>query len=123
MKLGSNIRKIRELRNIKQEYIAHKLKLSLTSYGKIERDETDSGINRLEDIASILGVSLVSLINFTDERFLEAINSVHPGGANVDILIEHLLSDIRKLTEEKNRLFNLIEKMLAIEVQSIKGSL
>jgi transcriptional regulator with XRE-family HTH domain len=119
MKLGSNIRKIRELRNIKQEYIANKLKLSLTSYGKIERDETDLGFNRLENIANILGVSLVSLICFTDERFLDALNCVHPGGVSVNMLIEHLLSDIYKLTEEKNRLFSLIENMVKTNSQII----
>lgn len=121
MKLGSNIRKIRELRNIKQEYIAQKLKLSLTSYGKIERDETDLGINRLENIANILGVSLVALINFTDDRFLDALNNLHPGGASVNMLIEHLLLDISKLTEEKTKLFSLIEKMVNIEIQNVQG--
>lgn len=52
MKLGNNIRKIREIRNIKQDYIAQQLGISLTSYGKLERDEVEITIVRANTIAS-----------------------------------------------------------------------
>lgn len=58
MNIGCNIRKIRELKNIKQDYIAHKLNLSLTSYGKIERNEVDINLSRVHQIADVLDVSI-----------------------------------------------------------------
>lgn len=37
LRLGNKIRKIREIKGLKQENVADKIGLSLSSYGKIER--------------------------------------------------------------------------------------
>ncbi len=39
MEIGTKIRKIRELKGFSQENIAHDLEMSITGYGKIERNE------------------------------------------------------------------------------------
>ena len=46
-----------------QEKIAEKLHMSLNAYGCIERGETCPNLNRLEQIAQILGVKLEELVS------------------------------------------------------------
>ena len=48
--LRENIRKIRELRNYTQEYMADQLGLSVSGYGKIERSDSDINLSRITQI-------------------------------------------------------------------------
>jgi transcriptional regulator with XRE-family HTH domain len=63
------IKKLRELRNYTQEYMAGKLQMSANGYGKIERDETDISYSRMQQIADILQITPSDIINF-DERVI-----------------------------------------------------
>jgi len=67
MRVGEKIKKLRELKNYTQQYMADELELSLSGYGKIERDETDISISRLEKIAAVLDVDVNTILSF-DER-------------------------------------------------------
>jgi len=67
MRVGEKIKKIRELKNYTQQHMADELELSLSGYGKIERDETDISISRLEKIAAVLDVDVNTILSF-DER-------------------------------------------------------
>lgn len=58
----SNIRKIRELKNLTREYVAAELNMSPSGYGKMERGEVDITISRLFDISDILNVPLSSIL-------------------------------------------------------------
>ncbi len=40
MQIGDKIRKVRELKGLKQEAVADKLDMSATAYGNIERNES-----------------------------------------------------------------------------------
>lgn len=53
-RIGEKIRKIRELKGLKQENIAKELGMSLGGYGKIERGESSISIERLQKIAEAL---------------------------------------------------------------------
>lgn len=63
----ANIRKIREFRNYTQDYLAAKLNISQNAYSKIELGYSSITLNRLINIAGILEISLVELINFSGE--------------------------------------------------------
>ncbi|MCU0393110.1 MAG: helix-turn-helix domain-containing protein [Thermoflexibacter sp.] len=65
--IGMKIKKLRELRNYTQEYMAEKLSMSANGYGKIERDETDISYSRMQQISEILEVSVSEIINFDDK--------------------------------------------------------
>jgi len=69
MSIGNNIKKIRELKDIKREYVADQLGLSLSAYGKIERGATkiEADQERTQKIADILGVSKETLENFSED--------------------------------------------------------
>lgn len=65
MTTGDKIKRIREIKGIKQETMAGELGLSVTQYGKLERDEASVTVDRLEKIASILGVTSEDILNFS----------------------------------------------------------
>jgi transcriptional regulator with XRE-family HTH domain len=70
MNLGNNIRKIRELKNFKQESIAKSLNITTQGYSKIERNETDITFSKLIKIAEILEVEISDIINFNEKTYL-----------------------------------------------------
>lgn len=59
-----NIRKIRESKDYTQDYLAAKLAISQNAYSKIELGYTKITVERLFQIAQILEVNPVDLINF-----------------------------------------------------------
>jgi transcriptional regulator with XRE-family HTH domain len=67
--IGQKIKKIRELRNFSRHYVASQLVISITTYGKIERNELDITLKRLYQISRILDVSMSAIIDF-DENSL-----------------------------------------------------
>jgi transcriptional regulator with XRE-family HTH domain len=67
MNIGEKIRKIRELKNMKQQAIAKKLGMSLTAYGNIERNESSVTYEKLEQIACMLDVSVQDILNIPEE--------------------------------------------------------
>lgn len=63
-----NIRRIRESKDYTQDYLAVKLNISQNAYSKIELGYTKITVERLFQIAQILEVDPVDLINFTEEE-------------------------------------------------------
>jgi len=75
MSVGKKIKQLRELRNFTQAYMADELKMSIGGYGKIERDETDITINRLNQIAKILNTNLATILNFDSNQVFNQYNN------------------------------------------------
>ncbi len=69
--IGYNIRRIRGLRGFKQAYMAHALNISLNSYGKIERNEVNIKISRLEDIAKALKTTVQHILTFDETDYFK----------------------------------------------------
>jgi transcriptional regulator with XRE-family HTH domain len=63
-----NIRQIRELKNISQDFIAKKLGISTRAYSKIETGETQLHIKRLNEISEILEVPPLEILGFDDKQ-------------------------------------------------------
>lgn len=68
MKIGDRIKKLRELRNFTQEYMAIQLEMKQAGYSRIERNEVDIPFSRVEQIAKILNISLLDLIGFDENK-------------------------------------------------------
>lgn len=119
MKIGNNIRKIREMRDMTQTILAEKLNMSQNGYCKIERDETDIPFSRLVQISEALEVPLFDLIDFDDKRLLMTNHTLreyaqgfvfNKGIPDSDRkLYEARISDLQK---ELDRLHILLEKAL-----------
>jgi len=75
-KIGQNIRKIRILLDIKQAVMAKMLNLSVTFYGKIERNEVEVKPERLKEIAILFEVDPKYIQNFN--LFLERLKVKMP---------------------------------------------
>jgi transcriptional regulator with XRE-family HTH domain len=78
IEIGNNIRRIREIKNYTQEAVAHKIGLSVTAYGDIERGKTDVNFTRLSEIASALEVKAEEIVNFSSVTY----NNNVSGGEN-----------------------------------------
>lgn len=93
-----------------QEKIAEKLHMSLNAYGCIERGETCPNLNRLEQIAQILGVKLEELVS--DKNILNVgmdssrnnfNNWYHTSHSEQLIELQHELEKSRLLLEQKDK--------------------
>ncbi|MEY5047613.1 MAG: hypothetical protein RLZZ175_972 [Bacteroidota bacterium] len=62
MKIGNNIREIREQKKWSQEYVAEMLNMSVNGYGKIERNEVDINIEKLQQVAQLFEVKPEDLL-------------------------------------------------------------
>jgi len=69
MKIGANIRKLRTLKGYTQEYMASKLGMSQNNYHKIEANEIDLTVTRVDEVCKILEVDTTTLFNF-DEKYI-----------------------------------------------------
>lgn len=63
MNTAEKIRQIRLIKGFSQENMADMLHISTTAYGDIERNKTELTISRATEIAKILEVSLVDLLD------------------------------------------------------------
>lgn len=75
MSIGAKIKRVRELKNMKQETLADKLSMSPSGYGKIERDETDLPYSRLEQIAKAFSMKTEELVGFDENCNINVINN------------------------------------------------
>jgi transcriptional regulator with XRE-family HTH domain len=65
---NSRLKKIRELKNFSQDYVAERLKITTRAYSKIETGETKLTIQRLNQISIILGISAMDILQFNPEK-------------------------------------------------------
>ena len=75
MDIGKRIRKIREIKGYSQENIAEELKMSITGYGKIERNEVSVNFDKLNKIGQALGVKVEDIIGFDENVAFNNFNS------------------------------------------------
>lgn len=118
MSTGNNIKKLRELRNYTQSHVSEKLNMSLSGYSKIERDETEISVKRLEQIAVVLETDVRTILAFDQDKIFN-IQQYHADKGNqygyvntqkkfdakiMETLIEHLKSEnnfLRELLKSK----------------------
>ena len=62
--IGWNIKMIRESRRISREHLADFLNITVSAVGKIERGEVNLSVNKLEQIANCLNVTIFQILNF-----------------------------------------------------------
>jgi len=122
MKIGSNIKEIREVeKNYKRSYVAKKLGITTRAYANIENNITDITLQRLEEIAEILECSPLYILNYKESK-KEFYNFFHNHNENQGVIIlnqgtqAQTIETIRKLqeellTSERNRIA-LLETLL-----------
>ena len=105
MLIGHKIKKIRELRNFTQEHIAEKLNITQAGYSKIERNEVDLNLEKLDKLAQIFEMKPEEILTF-DEKYVlnnygEKATQLVQYQNNFPPELKQLYEDKIKLLEEK----------------------
>lgn len=114
--LGRKVKRIREIKGLKQETLATLIGESQQTVSKLEQLE-DIDDDRLQKIATALEVSVDSIKNFSEEAAINIISStLHDNAGSVNYnfnpiekiveLYERLLDTERKHNEQLERLLN-----------------
>lgn len=113
LKIGSNIRKWRTLKDIKQKDLAESLKLSEAAISNLENDLTDITLSQLEDISLAIEVPVETLFVDPQEQMqLKAAQSAKGdvvGTAMDTSLVYALIGSIQRKDEQ---IKEVIDKVL-----------
>lgn len=116
MEIGTKIRKVRELKGLSQENVAEELGMSITGYGKIERNEVSVNVDRLMEISKVFGVEIEQIIGFDDNiAFNNFNNQIEWQVAHYSMPVE-----MKKLYDDKVSLLEDKIKYLMDEVERYK---
>jgi len=113
-KLGTKIKRIRELRNFSQEYVAEKIGMSQSNYARMENNEVAVTNEKLEKIAEALNTSDSVIKNF-DENIIFNISQGDNSAAGMNCSVHNyqISPEIKSLYEDKIKL--LEEKISFLE--------
>jgi len=105
---GQNIRSIRELKNLTQDYVAEHLHMSVSNYSNIENGKTDLTLTRLQQLASVFGVEYHQILNFNAAEIFPANGKPHAVTDNN--FKSELVKQLQIKDEQINRLLSLLER-------------
>ncbi|MCR6641725.1 MAG: helix-turn-helix transcriptional regulator [Sporocytophaga sp.] len=120
--LGNKIKKVREIKGFKQEYMAELLGISQPSYSKIETDEASISQDRLEQIAKALEVSVSDILAFDEKVIFTQLNNKNASmGYNSTVNQYGITDNERKLYEDKIKLLEELLEIKKQEIEKLKG--
>jgi len=105
MDIGSNIKRLREERGIKQQEIAELISMHRSNYSKIENGQREISVTALDKIAQYFDITIDELIHMGDDVPQE-----------VDITDKSALEQMKMIQEldeeDKQTIFKMIETFL-----------
>ncbi|MDC6389204.1 helix-turn-helix transcriptional regulator [Maribacter sp. PR1] len=101
--IGRKIGRIRELRGMKQETLAEELGISQQAVSNIENSEMVDDA-KLEEIASVLGVTKEGIENFSEEAVFNIINNTFKDNSSNNNNYLCTINPIEKIIELYERL-------------------
>lgn len=128
LKLGRKIKKLRELRNYSQDYMAAQLGISQSTYSQLETEDAGLNPDRLHKIADLLQITVSDIENF-DERMIFQITGNHNvSGINGYVNNNHNThapdnEKITKLLEDKIKLLEEQNDYLKEKIKGLEGKL
>ena len=112
--LGHKIRKMRELRNLTQEYVATRLGISQSNYARMESNDVSIPDKRLAELSEILQTTPEAIRNFDEKVVFNITQGDHgSAGQNVTVNNYQISQELQKLYEDKIKL--LEEKIIFLE--------
>ncbi|WP_047415833.1 helix-turn-helix domain-containing protein [Cellulophaga sp. Hel_I_12] len=117
--IGRKISRIRELRGMKQETLAEELGISQQAVSKIEQSEKIEN-DKLEQIATILGVTKEGIENFSDEAVLNIIGNTYHVDNSSAVNYGCTFNPLDKLLEAHEDNKKLYERLLQAEQEKIE---
>lgn len=112
-----NIRVIREIKGLSQEYMSLKLGISQSAYAKLERGETKMTVSRLRAICQLLEIDISQL--FRESHLLDRLQINPHSHFNVNTTekatynsnLDSLQDELLMLKEERKRLLKILEQI------------
>jgi len=115
--IHTKIKKLREQSGLTQPEMAEKMNMHLKTWQKIENGITRLDIDRLRQIAEILGTTVEDLINVDDAVYIHEIKNNDVGYNGSSITINHRAEDEKalyeKLIAEKDKIIADKDKEIA----------
>ncbi len=125
MLLGQKIKKLRELQNLTQDYVAQQLGVTQSAYSKIENDEVDVSYSKLELIAKALDIKPEDIITFNEHIVFNVMHNktgngmiVHQASAIEKKLYEDIIEQLKK---ENAHLKSILDNVLLSEKKGSKS--
>jgi transcriptional regulator with XRE-family HTH domain len=123
MHIGRKISRIRELRGMKQETLAHELGVTQQAISKLEQSE-DIDDEKLELIATALGVSAEGIKSFNEEAVINNINTFRDSSSMNDysaiLNYQCQFNPVDKLLEALEENKRLYEQLLSSEREKVE---
>ncbi|WP_293742077.1 helix-turn-helix transcriptional regulator [uncultured Pedobacter sp.] len=101
--IGRKISRVREIRGIKQDFLAIELGVSQQTISKIEQSEEVED-TMLEKIAGVLGVSAEAIKNFSEEVLIFHIQNMHDNASAYQYNYQCHYNPLDKVVELYERL-------------------
>jgi len=116
LKIGSNIRKWRNIKSVKQKELAASMGLSETAISNIENDLTNVTLTQLEDISSALDVPVEHLFNDPQETYHTGNNVYTQQPVTYEReLFQAVISSLQKKDEQLQAIMqNVLHTMTAL---------
>ena len=120
MLLGKTIKKIRETRELTQEFMAYEMGISQSSYAKIESNQVRLDLIKVSLISKIFNLSIVDQITYYEER--TKIQSLTRKTENISVAAdlespENQIKIFHSLINQLNERVNELQK----EIQILKN--
>ena len=116
MDIGNSIKKYREQKELSREIVAREMEMSLSGYSKIERNEVDLTISKVQKIAQVLGVDIAQILNIDATQIYNVSGNQFAQGLvgaksdNMNFYADEYKDKYIKMLEEENkRLKNLLK--------------
>jgi transcriptional regulator with XRE-family HTH domain len=120
MEIGKNLKKLRELRNYKQEYVAEKLGISQVSYSRLENGKTRLDTQKLISIAQILEVDIMLIINLHKNQFFKNFNpNISQSSSLSTYEQKDNLEKIYHLEKENEQLKNKLSSLIVDSISTL----
>jgi transcriptional regulator with XRE-family HTH domain len=112
--VGTKVKRMRELRNYSQEYVADKIGISQSNYARLEKNEVAISDERLKAIAHVLGTTEDAIKAFDDSIIFNITQGPNSAaGLNCEVHNYQISPEIKQLYEDKIKL--LEEKILSLQ--------
>lgn len=116
--IGFKIRRAREQKGYSQEFIASQLDITQASYARIESQEIKLSIDRLQKIADILDVNILSLL---DSSSISIQNYTNQEGAYGNGYVENLHVENKETTKKLIQTFENEIEHLKKEIEFLRS--
>jgi len=107
-RIGTNIRKWRNIKDIKQKDLASALHISEAAVSNIENDVSNITLGQLEEISIALNVSIEQLLSDPQDKFRIPTANSNPEKEDRQVLDKELLNAVISSMEKKDQQLQVI---------------